>query len=94
MVIGSHVATVQRVSTYCLQQNAEVFPYYGIPMNEEITLFAPHILVFCLPINEALEHHSLLQPCIFWSEQPKNEDLPSVNTPTELYTRLQEVLQL
>lgn len=93
MVIGSDVATVQRVSIYCLQQNAEVFPYYGLPMDEEITLFAPHIWVLCLPITEGLNYQSILQPYILWSEQSKNEELPSVNTPTKLYARLQEVLQ-
>lgn len=94
MVIGSNVATVQRVSSYCLKQNAEVFPYYGLPKDEEVALFTPHVLVLCLPINENLVCKSILIPYILWSEQPMNEGLPSVTTPTELYVRLQEVLQV
>ncbi|KYC40583.1 hypothetical protein WA1_26050 [Scytonema hofmannii PCC 7110] len=93
MVIGSNVLTVQRVSSYCLKQNAEVFPYYGIPRDEEVTLFTPHVLVLCLPLDRGLACESILLPYILWSEQPMNDGLPSVTTPTELYVRLQEVLQ-
>ncbi|WP_235082928.1 hypothetical protein ACF3DV_13510 [Chlorogloeopsis fritschii PCC 9212] len=89
MVIGSNVRTVQRVSSYCLKKSLEVFPYYGIPNNEEVTLFAPHVFVLCLPI---LGDFRIFQPYILWSEQPTDEDLSLVTTPTELYTRLQEFL--
>ena len=50
MVIGQNVATVQRVSRYCLDQGAEVFPYYGIPSDEEVTLFDPEVSVLCLSL--------------------------------------------
>jgi hypothetical protein len=68
MVIGSHVATVQRVSRYCLEQGAEVLPYYGIPTDEEVTLFAPDVSILCLPIPENF-HRQIGQRYILWSEQ-------------------------
>ncbi len=92
MVIGSNVTTVQRVSRYCLKHDAEVFPYYGIPTDEEVTLFAPHVLVLCLPICEDFQRQ-VLQPYILWSEQSMDGELPSVSTSIELYACLQEVLQ-
>jgi hypothetical protein len=91
MVIGSNVITVQRVSSYCLKQSAEVFPYYGIPSNEEVALFAPEVLVLCLPIANDFCYQT--HPYILWSEQLMDKGLPSATTPTELHTRLQEVLQ-
>ncbi|MDF5731680.1 MAG: hypothetical protein PUP92_27660 [Rhizonema sp. PD38] len=91
MVIGSKVTTVQRVSRYCLKQGAEVFPYYGIPTDEEITLFAPHVFVLCLPMPKDFQYKTL-QPQILWSEYSVSEGLPSVTSSTELYARLQQVL--
>lgn len=87
MVIGSNVTTVQRVSGYCLEQGAEVFPYYGIPKAEEVTLFAPEIWVICLPVPEDFLHH-IRQPCILWSSQPMDVGLPLVYTRTELQASL------
>ncbi|KAB8331756.1 hypothetical protein SD80_023515 [Scytonema tolypothrichoides VB-61278] len=91
MVIGSRVTTVQRVSSYCLKQGAEVFPYYGIPTDEELTLFAPDVLVLCLPIPEnflrQINHRYIL-----WLEDPIDEKLPWVTTFTELDVCLREVL--
>ncbi|WP_223265471.1 hypothetical protein [Nostoc sp. 'Peltigera membranacea cyanobiont' 210A] len=91
MIIGSNVTTVQRVSGHCLKQNAEVFPYYSIPTLEEITLFAPDVLVLCLPIRGKL-HHQLLQPCILWSEQLMNDNSPLATTFTELSACLNKFL--
>ncbi len=91
MVIGSSVTTVQRVSRYCLEQGAEVFPYYGTPTTEEIALFNPEVLVLCLPMPEDVLHQ-IDRPCILWSEQPSN-GLPLVYTRADLQARLQEVLR-
>lgn len=91
MVIGSNVTTVQCVSRYCLEQGAEVFPYYGIPTDEEVTLFAPHIFVLCLPVPEDFRQQ-INQPYVLWSEQPMHTGIPLVYTAEELQVRLQEVL--
>ncbi|MEH2435526.1 MAG: hypothetical protein V7K25_14975 [Nostoc sp.] len=92
MVIGSNVTTVQRVSSYCLKQNAEVFPYYSIPTLEEIALFAPHVLVLCLPIPNKFQDQ-LLQPYILWSEQLINDISPlAATTFTELSACLHKFL--
>ncbi|WP_242056468.1 MULTISPECIES: hypothetical protein [unclassified Nostoc] len=91
MVIGSKVTTVQSVSSYCLKYNFEVFPYYGTPLVEEITLFAPHALVLCLPICDDFQAQ-VVQPYILWSEQPSSGKSLLVSTATELYTSLQKVL--
>lgn len=91
MVIGNKVTTVQRVSSYCLKHNFQVFPYYGIPLVEEITLFAPHALVLCLPIPDDFQSQ-IIQPYIFWSEQPLEEKLLLASTPTELSVHLKKVL--
>lgn len=88
MVIGQDVVTVQRVSRYCLEQGAEVFPYYGVPTFEEVTLFAPEISVLCLPLPESFLC-KLDQPYILWSEQPVAINLPFVSTKRELESRLQ-----
>lgn len=93
MVIGSKVNTVQRVSNHCLKKNLEVFPYYGVPLVEEINVFAPHVLVLCVPIPQDFQC-PILQPWILWSEEAIDEETPLVSTPTELYVRLQEVLQI
>jgi hypothetical protein len=93
MVIGSNVTTVQRVSRYCLKKDLEVFPYYGIPLNEEINLFAPHVLVLCQPLPEDLVS-SIAEPYILWSEQAIDGDLTLVSSSSELSMPLQEVLQI
>ncbi len=93
MVMGGNVTTVQRVSLYCLEQGAEVFPYYGIPTKEEVTLFAPEVWVLCLPVPEEFRHQ-ICQPYILWSEQSINDGLPLVATRTQLHARLQEVFHL
>jgi hypothetical protein len=93
MVIGTKVTTVQRVSRYCLQKGLEVFPYYGIPINEEVTLFDPHVLVLCQPISEDLVSW-IRRPSIFWSEQPIEGNLRLVSSLTELSVRLQQILQI
>ncbi len=91
MVIGSNVTTVQCVSRYCLEQGAEVFPYYGTPTDDEVTLFIPHIFILCLPVPENFRQQ-INQPYILWSEQPMHIGIPSVYTAEELEFRLQEVL--
>ena len=91
MIIGNHVTTVQRVSGYCLKHNFEVFPYYGIPIVEEINLFSPHALVLCLPIPDNFQSQ-IIQPHIFWTEEIIDSKLLSVSTPKELYAYLQKVL--
>jgi len=85
MVIGSNVATVQRVSRYCLEQGAEVLPYYGIPTDEEVTLFAPDVSVLCLPICENFRPQ-IGQPYIFWSEQSIN--ISNIESETLLLPKL------
>lgn len=89
MIIGSNVTTVQRVSSYCLKKNLEVLPYYGIPIVEDITLFAPHVLVLCLPIPENFQFYQIHQPYILWSEQKINEGQEL----DELYVNLQKAIQ-
>lgn len=93
MVIGSNVNTVQRISNHCLKKNLEVFPYYGVPLIEEINVFAPHIFVLCAPVPQDFQCQTL-QPHILWSEEAIDEEIPLVSTLTELYVRLQEVLQI
>ena len=90
MVIGSSVTTVQRVSRYCLDLDAEVFPYYGSPTYEEVSLFAPHIFVLCLPVPDDFRQQ-ISQPYILWSEQPIDVGVPFVCTRTELKTCLHEL---
>ncbi|WP_445628579.1 hypothetical protein [Nostoc sp. DSM 114167] len=91
MVVGSNVMTVQRVSSHCLKQNAEVFPYYCIPTPDEIALFEPHVLVLCLPIPEQFQQQ-LLQPYILWSEKLVNGISPLATTLTELSDYLHKFL--
>jgi hypothetical protein len=59
---------VQHVSRYCLEQCAEVLPYYGIPTDDEVILFAPDVSVLCLPIPENFRPQ-IGQPYILWSKQ-------------------------
>jgi len=92
MVIGSNVTTVQRVSRYCLEHGADVFPYYGIPGAEEVALFNPQVSVFCLPVPENWLCQMVHQLCILWSEEPRY-GFPLASTRTELEAHLQTVLQ-
>lgn len=91
MVVGQDVVTVQRVSRYCLERGADVFPYYGIPSRDEVALFDPEISILCLPLPEQflcqVDH-----PYILWSEQLASLDLPLVSTRKELECSLQEAL--
>jgi hypothetical protein len=91
MVIGKDVITVQRVSRYCLEGGAEVFPYYGVPTIEEVTLFDPEISVLCIPLPKSFLCN-LNQRYILWSEQPILIDLPLVSTKRELENCLQLAL--
>ncbi|BAY13960.1 hypothetical protein NIES2098_71580 [Calothrix sp. NIES-2098] len=93
MIVGSNITTVQRVSSYCLKKSPHVLPYYGIPTNEEMNLFAPDILVLCLPIPESFQHQ-IRQPYILWSDNLTFADLrlPFVNNPKDLYELLCEVV--
>lgn len=72
MVIGQDVATVQHVSRYCLEQGADVFPYYGVPNAEDVALFAPEVSVVCLPVPEDFLQQ-IAQPYILWSQQITQE---------------------
>jgi hypothetical protein len=91
IVLGQSVSTVQYVSRYCLAQGADVLPYYGFPTLEEVELFDPQILIFCLPVPESLLKQ-FSQPCILWSEQ--NEGLPQVSTRKDLEATLQTLFQI
>jgi hypothetical protein len=92
MIIGQDVPTVQRISRYCLDRGAEVFPYYGIPTLEEVTLFDPEVSVLCLPMPENFLRQ-IDQPYIVWSEKHMDMDLPLVGTRQELEISLQAALQ-
>jgi hypothetical protein len=92
MVIGQNVITVQQISRYCLEQEAEVFPYYGMPTIEEVILFDPEILVLCVPVPESFLTQ-IDRPYILWSETQWEPDLPLVSTQEELEVSLQAVLQ-
>ena len=90
MIIGNNVNAVQRVSRYCLKHGTEVFPYYEIPKAEELTLFAPEVLILCYPVMAtALLQHG--RPCIVWSEQPISTNLPLASTATQLEAQLEAV---
>jgi hypothetical protein len=89
MVIGSNVIIVQRISSYCLKKSLEVFPYYGIPKDEEITLFDPHLLLLCLPISQSFQKQ-ILKPYILWSEQLVDTRV-LVTTPIELDVLLEKI---
>ena len=93
MVIGQNVATVQRVSRYYLDQGAEVFPYYGTPLEEEVTLFDPEVLVLCLPLPESFIKQ-IDRPYILWSEEQLIVDLSLVSGQKAVKSSLQNILQL
>ena len=91
MVTGNNVNTVQSMSKYCLKHNFEVFPYYGIPLVEEITLFTPHALLLCLPLSNDFQSE-ILQPYILWLEQPLEEKLLLISSLTQLDVYLKKIL--
>lgn len=91
MIIGKIVMTVQTVSRFCIQQGAEVFPYYGIPAVEEVALFEPDIFILCLPAPENL-FLQIDRPFILWSEQFTDIKLPVASNRTELVNLLQQTL--
>ena len=93
MVIGQNVATVQRVSRYYLDQGAKVFPYYGTPLEEEVTLFDPEVLVLCLPLPEDF-FKQINHPYILWSEEQLILDLSLVSHQKSVKSSLQNTLQL
>lgn len=88
VVIGESVLEVQRVSRCCLKQGIEVFPYYGFPTNEEISLFSPHLVIICSPMVE-ITYPQIDFSYILWSEQPISSEIPVISNMTEL----QELLQ-
>lgn len=92
MVIGQDVATVQRVSRYCLEQGADVFPYYGIPNPEDVSLFAPEVSVVCLPVSEDFLQQ-IVQPYLLWPEQQISQEFSLVSASTPMEIGLQNVLQ-
>jgi hypothetical protein len=92
MILGRLVATVQRVSRYCLEQMVEVLPYYGVPSSEEICLFNPDLLIICLPAPENL-YLQIDKPFILWSELEANLKLPVASNSAELARMLQQTLQ-
>jgi len=90
VVIGESVFEVQHVSRCCLKQDIDVFPYYGVPTNEEISLFAPHLVIVCSPILE-IAYPQIEFSYILWSEQPINSELPVISNMTELQELLQKI---
>ncbi len=92
MVVGCNVMTVQRVSRYCLKLGAKVFPSYGLPTAEEVTLFTPEVSVLCLPVPESFLRQ-ISQPYILWSEHPLNIGLPLVYSYTELEAHIRDRLK-
>ena len=91
MVIGSNATAVQCVSRYCLKWGVEVLPYFSIPTEEEVTCFAPHVSVLCLPMPEDFQGQ-IGQPYVLWSEQPTDKGTSCAANSTELYDLLREVL--
>ncbi|KJH73178.1 hypothetical protein [Aliterella atlantica] len=89
VVIGESVLEVQRVSRCCLAQGIEVFPYYGVPSPEEISLFSPHLTILCSLPNS--NYPQIDSACVVWSEQPINSHLHVISNMTELYNMLQSL---
>ncbi len=87
MIIGTHVATVQQVSRYCLSWSAEVLPVYGLPNLEEIELFAPEAVIACTPLG--CESLPVGVPCILWSQAGLEQ---TVSSKGELYNSLRSLL--
>ncbi|AGY60094.1 hypothetical protein [Gloeobacter kilaueensis] len=65
LVIGNEVATVQKVSRFCLAWSADVLPMYGPLTAAAVEPFAPDLIVVCLPYPDL---PALEQPCLYWSE--------------------------
>lgn len=81
-----NVATVQRVSSYCLEWGAEVLPYYGMPQEQEIELFDPQLWVICLPVAVNLKL-PINAPILIWEEPPTV--LQASSTRAELLANLE-----
>lgn len=92
MVIGQDVAMVQRISRYCLGQGAVVFPYYGTPTLEEVTLFNPEVSVLCVPVPTDILNQ-INHPYILWSEQSSELAQSSALAWNNLQSCLHEALQ-
>lgn len=90
VVIGESVLEVQRVSRCCLKQGIEVFPYYGFPTNEEISLFSPHLVTVCSPMVE-ITYPQIDFSYTLWSEQPISSELTAISNMTELQELLQKL---
>ncbi|WP_146087199.1 hypothetical protein [Chroococcidiopsis sp. TS-821] len=88
MVVGTNITTVQEVSSYCLESQAEVLPYYGTPSKEEVDLFKPQIWVICLPIPQNLQLPTNAH-LILWEEPPAV--LQAVSNRAELLTCLEQL---
>lgn len=91
MVIGQDVAMVQRVSRYCLDKGADVFPYYGTPTAEDIALFRPEVSILCLPVAEDMLTH-INHPHIFWAEPQQESGQPANWNWPDLDKKLQQAL--
>ena len=93
LIFGRTVITVQRVSRYFLKHGIEILPYYGIPTEEELNLFAPEVLILCLPAPENF-FLQIDRPFILWSEPSVNVKLPVTSSCIELKNLLQQTLQV
>ncbi|HEY9697409.1 MAG TPA: hypothetical protein V6D10_09105 [Trichocoleus sp.] len=91
MVIGQDVPLVQRLSRYCLELGAEVFPYYGTPTSEEVALFNPEASIFCIPDPQEA-WNEIDHPYILWSEACRVTDQPYVSTLQDLERHLKKIL--
>lgn len=90
VVIGESVLEVQRISRCCLAHGIEVFPYYGVPSEEEISLFSPHLAIVCSPLLKVI-YPQINGTYILWSEQPIDSELPVISNMTELQKLLQNL---
>lgn len=91
MIVGQDVPMVQRLSRYCLELGAEVFPYYGTPTDEEVMLFNPEVSIFCIPASQE-GWNRFDHPYILWSETCLVMDLPYVSTLSDLGQSLRKML--
>ncbi len=76
-VVGENVATVQKISRFCLGLGLEVLPYYGVPDPEDLALFDPTVCIVCWPLTYL--DLDRLQSYWVWAEQ-YTEGIP-LNTP-------------
>lgn len=93
LIFGRTATTVQRVSRYYLKPGIEILPYYGIFTDEEVNLFAPDLLILCLPAPENF-FLQIDRPCILWSEPSVNVKLSVGSSCIELKNLLQQTLQV